>query len=212
MGRLVLLCRGKYSHGASVRQARWPLYPNVEISRVEPIIYRGIILSTPERAQLFHRTFRNPSSSKPLGFYEKYVKVLVLNGWSRTKGDAAAILEACKGIERLLLWSYESAQETREIIASPLISPTRLSILQHIFFDEQQHFSHPILQNVKRRCNELEYPLMEEYDFHNDTVNPNLEIDLKPATNIRPYQIKSLSKMFGNGCVSSTLTPHLPYA
>lgn len=41
---------------------------------------------------------------------------------------------------------------------------------------------------------------MEEYDFHNDTVNPNLEIDLKPATNIRPYQIKSLSKMFGNGC------------
>lgn len=58
-----------------------------------------------------------------------------------------------------------------------------------------------LLQSVKRRCNELEYPLMEEYDFHNDTVNPNLEIDLKPATNIRPYQIKSLSKMFGNGYV-----------
>lgn len=41
--------------------------------------------------------------------------------------------------------------------------------------------------------------MLEEYDFHNDTVNANLEIDLKPATNIRPYQIKSLSKMFGNG-------------
>jgi hypothetical protein len=43
--------------------------------------------------------------------------------------------------------------------------------------------------------------MLEEYDFRNDTVNPTLEIDLKPATQIRPYQEKSLSKMFGNGSV-----------
>ena len=54
---------------------------------------------------------------------------------------------------------------------------------------------------MKKRCNELDYPMLEEYDFRNDTINPNLEIDLKPATTIRPYQEKSLSKMFGNGCV-----------
>ena len=54
-------------------------------------------------------------------------------------------------------------------------------------------------QDVKKRCNELEYPMLEEYDFRNDTVNPNLEIDLKPSTVIRPYQETSLSKMFGNG-------------
>ncbi|KAG1240088.1 hypothetical protein G6F68_018004 [Rhizopus microsporus] len=41
--------------------------------------------------------------------------------------------------------------------------------------------------------------MLEEYDFRNDTVNANLEIDLKPTTTIRPYQEKSLSKMFGNG-------------
>ena len=41
--------------------------------------------------------------------------------------------------------------------------------------------------------------MLEEYDFRNDTVNPILEIDLKPITVIRPYQEKSLSKMFGNG-------------
>jgi DNA excision repair protein ERCC-3 len=40
---------------------------------------------------------------------------------------------------------------------------------------------------------------LEEYDFRNDTINPNLEIDLKPTTMIRSYQEKSLSKMFGNG-------------
>lgn len=55
------------------------------------------------------------------------------------------------------------------------------------------------IDDVKKRCNELEYPMLEEYDFRNDTINPNLDIDLKPATVIRPYQETSLSKMFGNG-------------
>jgi len=55
------------------------------------------------------------------------------------------------------------------------------------------------VENIKKRCNEIDYPMLEEYDFRNDTTNPNLEIDLKPITVIRPYQEKSLSKMFGNG-------------
>ena len=49
-------------------------------------------------------------------------------------------------------------------------------------------------------CVELDYPVLEEYDFRNDSVNPDLKIDLKPTTMIRSYQEKSLSKMFGNGC------------
>ncbi|KAF8920369.1 P-loop containing nucleoside triphosphate hydrolase protein [Mucidula mucida] len=55
------------------------------------------------------------------------------------------------------------------------------------------------IDDVKKKCNELEYPMLEEYDFRNDTLNANLDIDLKPATVIRPYQETSLSKMFGNG-------------
>ncbi|KAI8350705.1 DNA helicase [Mortierella sp. GBAus27b] len=55
------------------------------------------------------------------------------------------------------------------------------------------------VEAVKKRCNELDYPMLEEYDFRNDSLNPDLEIDLKPITVIRPYQEKSLSKMFGNG-------------
>ncbi|KAG8934768.1 transcription factor TFIIH complex ERCC-3 subunit [Tulasnella sp. 417] len=55
------------------------------------------------------------------------------------------------------------------------------------------------IDDLKKRCIELDYPMLEEYDFRNDTVNPNLDIDLKPITVIRPYQEKSLSKMFGNG-------------
>jgi DNA excision repair protein ERCC-3 len=47
--------------------------------------------------------------------------------------------------------------------------------------------------------------MLEEYDFRHDTVNANLDIDLKPATVIRPYQETSLSKMFGNGYEQSIL-------
>ncbi|KAL3081284.1 hypothetical protein niasHT_039761 [Heterodera trifolii] len=54
------------------------------------------------------------------------------------------------------------------------------------------------IEIVQKRCIELEYPLLAEYDFRNDTYNPNLNIDLKPTTTLRPYQEKSLRKMFGN--------------
>ncbi|MCJ1278956.1 transcription factor TFIIH complex ERCC-3 subunit [Puttea exsequens] len=55
------------------------------------------------------------------------------------------------------------------------------------------------VEAVQKRCLELGYPVLEEYDFHNDQVNANLDIDLKPNTTIRNYQEKSLSKMFSNG-------------
>lgn len=55
------------------------------------------------------------------------------------------------------------------------------------------------VESVQKRCLELGYPVLEEYDFNNDQVNANLDIDLKPNTTIRTYQEKSLSKMFSNG-------------
>ncbi|ANB15530.1 TFIIH/NER complex ATPase/helicase subunit SSL2 [Sugiyamaella lignohabitans] len=55
------------------------------------------------------------------------------------------------------------------------------------------------VEDVKKRCQIIDYPVLEEYDFRNDLRNPDLDIDLKPSTQIRPYQEKSLSKMFGNG-------------
>ena len=56
------------------------------------------------------------------------------------------------------------------------------------------------VEQVKRQAIELDYPLMEEYDFRNDDINPNVpQMDLKPHTRIRRYQERSLAKMFGNG-------------
>ncbi|XP_025835845.1 general transcription and DNA repair factor IIH helicase subunit XPB [Agrilus planipennis] len=55
------------------------------------------------------------------------------------------------------------------------------------------------IEVLQKRCIELEHPLLAEYDFRNDTVNPDINIDLKPSAVLRPYQEKSLRKMFGNG-------------
>lgn len=55
------------------------------------------------------------------------------------------------------------------------------------------------LERLQKRCQELDLPLMVEYDFRNDTVNQKVNIDLKSNTTLRPYQEKSLRKMFGNG-------------
>jgi DNA excision repair protein ERCC-3 len=53
-------------------------------------------------------------------------------------------------------------------------------------------------ERVVKRCRAIGLPLTEEYDFNNDEVNANLEIDLKPHAQIRYYQEKALSKMFSN--------------
>lgn len=58
-------------------------------------------------------------------------------------------------------------------------------------------------EDVKRRCIELDYPLLEEYDFTKDSHNPSISISLKPTTTLRKYQEKALSKMFNNGRVRS---------
>ncbi|KAL6455930.1 hypothetical protein MHYP_G00357810 [Metynnis hypsauchen] len=56
-----------------------------------------------------------------------------------------------------------------------------------------------MIEELQKRCIQLDYPLLAEYDFRNDTVNPDINIDLKPTAVLRPYQEKSLRKMFGNG-------------
>ncbi len=61
------------------------------------------------------------------------------------------------------------------------------------------------IESIQKRCIELEFPLLAEYDFRHDTLNKDINIDLKPAAVLRPYQEKSLRKMFGNGRARSGL-------
>lgn len=55
------------------------------------------------------------------------------------------------------------------------------------------------IESVKKQCAQLNLPLLQEYDFHQDPQTPNLTIDLRPKTKLRSYQEKALGKIFGNG-------------
>jgi len=55
------------------------------------------------------------------------------------------------------------------------------------------------INHVRRQCVLLDLPALEEYDFRADHKTDTLKADLKPTSTLRPYQERSLSKMFGNG-------------
>lgn len=73
--------------------------------------------------------------------------------------------------------------------------------------EQKQTYSREVpnesVEVVTKRCQDIGYPALQEYDFNNDKVNPSLDFDLKPGTKIRDYQEKSLGKMFGNGRAKS---------
>ena len=46
------------------------------------------------------------------------------------------------------------------------------------------------LEILQKRTMEVEFPLLAEYDFRHDTINPDINIDLKPNAVLRPYQEK----------------------
>ncbi|KAH0727868.1 hypothetical protein KY290_003587 [Solanum tuberosum] len=90
----------------------------------------------------------------------------------------------------------------KTLLKDDVISRARIA---NTIEEEEAEYSFEIdpaqVESVKQRClpNALNYPMLEEYDFRNDTVNPDLDIELKINAQPRPYQVKSLSKMFGNG-------------
>ena len=53
------------------------------------------------------------------------------------------------------------------------------------------------IEEVQKRCIQLKYPLVSEYEFRLDTTSKIIDIDLKPSTKLHPYQEDSLRKVFG---------------
>jgi DNA excision repair protein ERCC-3 len=85
--------------------------------------------------------------------------------------------------------SFEVIQDKIEMLKKRLV--IFLCLPQTFFF-------------VFYRCQELNYPLLEEYDFQHDTILKNLNIELRPDSILRPYQEESLRKMFNNGKIDTT--------
>lgn len=90
----------------------------------------------------------------------------------------------------------ESAAANQDLLGADEIAAAAEEKDMHSFEIDPAQVEH-----VKQRClpNALNYPMLEEYDFRNDTINADVAMELKPQAQPRPYQEKSLSKMFGNG-------------
>ncbi|XP_057865565.1 general transcription and DNA repair factor IIH helicase subunit XPB1 isoform X2 [Cryptomeria japonica] len=55
------------------------------------------------------------------------------------------------------------------------------------------------IEFVRQKCREINFPLVEIYDYKNDKTCPDLGIKLSPKAQLRPYQKKSVDKIFING-------------
>ncbi|RHZ20751.1 hypothetical protein DYB37_004478, partial [Aphanomyces astaci] len=98
--------------------------------------------------------------------------------------------QANKQYEQLLMEDYDQTEDQQRAKAA-----AAATTVQTVSFRIRK--TH--VEQVKRACLDIDFPLMEEYDFRNDKSIPDIDMDLKPTTRIREYQEKSLSKMFGNG-------------
>ncbi|KAG5898117.1 hypothetical protein JTB14_006329 [Gonioctena quinquepunctata] len=102
-----------------------------------------------------------------------------------TSGDQAAVVETTTVPDDITNFYEKMDNEEEEEDTS----------LETVSFEVNQEK----IEVIQKRCIELEFPLLAEYDFRHDTVNPDINVDLRPSAVLRPYQEKSLRKMFGNG-------------
>jgi DNA excision repair protein ERCC-3 len=107
-------------------------------------------------------------------------------------GEAAQEMEDTMGLGDI---AREVEEEGNDFDPDVIRGTAAGAALQSVSF----RVKNEAVEQVKRACISMDYPLMEEYDFRNDNLNPSLGMDLKPNTKIRAYQEKSLRKMFGNG-------------
>ncbi|VDD74460.1 unnamed protein product [Mesocestoides corti] len=108
-------------------------------------------------------------------------------------GDADALNIRAIGIEGAV--EDQEGEEDDDDISGLLSKDGRLKSSETVAIEVLQSE----IERLQRRCVELEVPLLAEYDFRQDKLNKDISVDLRASTNLRPYQEKSLRKMFGNG-------------
>jgi hypothetical protein len=160
----VLWCRSKHVHGVCPKllhtlvQAK-NLFCN---ARVEPIIYRRVILYNANTVKLLHRTIFDPTSSKNVEYIASHVKILVLDFLITRAKETPTLLNCCRGVEtlafqddidtngqgsELLRWAYAMHIKVSPLTTCIDLAPKRLSIhLKHI--PKDHFFAHPIFQQV----------------------------------------------------------------
>lgn len=127
-------------------------------NRVEPIIYRNVVLSSPRVISSLYRTITSPNASKNAAYLGRHVKFLAVTTIAYGAKELFIILSACISVRVLSFWGslQPSYWIFRQLFSSPHISPTRLSFTggspEGTLFVPQNHwlveFSLPIFRNL----------------------------------------------------------------
>lgn len=118
--------------------------------RVEPFIYRRVVLWKPNMITLFCRTVQavqEQSTKKTIQFFASNVKILIVA--SATTGPIGAIiimLKSLQNLQTLVIWDWHAT--LHEAIAASHPALTRLSLTRTRPLPAQRHFTHPMFQNV----------------------------------------------------------------
>ena len=128
------------------------------ILRVEPIIYKNLVLDSPEVADAFLRSLE--ISTKPSSFYELCIKALywdvtvlqsqiVGKEWGDIVKTAIKLLPYCKGVEYLFCWISPEYVDTQLVDVVVAMRPKRLDAdLTNLIGTRLVNFSLPFFHNV----------------------------------------------------------------
>jgi DNA excision repair protein ERCC-3 len=133
------------------------------------------------------------SELKKNEFREKWQKSEIL--FERDQGTNYIVTKQEAGANHLVLQGTKSGKFDQNAAMGMNSDEVSLEQGKSIFSFEVDKIH---VDNVRKKANAEHYPMIEEYDFKEDKLTPDLALSLKPSANIRSYQEKSLSKMFGN--------------
>ncbi|TEB38264.1 hypothetical protein FA13DRAFT_1725912 [Coprinellus micaceus] len=133
----------------------------------EPIIYRDI--SVDVDARCLHRTVTTAISTKPPDCFALRVRGLFFRIYGMDDQMAAEILEKCRSVRYLAIWSYvdphrDSFPNLQAALTSRALSPVQMSLSQFILNPcavTSRSFTHPILAHITH----LDIPYQEKGDW-----------------------------------------------
>lgn len=105
-----------------------------------------------------------------LSSFKWYLANLIISYLSSTnnlQGEEEDDAEAIRSLQ-LLTFEIKQVYNWWYLFYYFINGPTMLNFVVTLWFLQET------IEVVQKRCIELEYPLLAEYDFRNDTLNPNL--------------------------------------
>ncbi|KAH9306215.1 hypothetical protein KI387_010619, partial [Taxus chinensis] len=166
-----------------------------------------IAIAEPEsRLEQFHEYKLTPASlygAASAGFdAENMIKYLKMLSKTDLAPEIVRMIEKhTENVGKLALYLKDGSiiVEGKSVQAVETILPYVRDVVLEKLSDKSFKIDQYKVEQVRQKCREINYPLIEVYDYKNDRTCPDLGIKLSPKAQLRPYQKKSVDKIFVGG-------------